>query len=270
VQPHRDQPAGSHPSRLCRLQGFPGHRTITTHREATRGTGKPREARTKARLIATVASLYDHLEESELITKNPVTKKARVKVAADGATPALDADAAARLLEAARGMSDNTYLAVSTMLATGVRASGLLGIDLTNLRIEGGRLIARVTLKAGGTLDLPLPDSAADVIDRVRGERRDGPLLQGPRGGWSYDALHEACVKAGSKAALTTRTTPHVLRATWATIALSLGVSPAYVQSVMGHANIATTLGYDRRRDDLERRAEAMDKVAKAIAEHGQ
>src|SRR5574343_925368 len=227
----------------------------------TSSTGKVREPRTRARLIATVASLYDYLD----LDVNPLTKVERPKVSKDGETDALSAAESARLLKAAAGMSDLSLLAVSTLLATGARAAGLIALELKDLRVSDGRLVAPITLKGGTRLALPLPDDAADVIDRIRGERRTGPLLEGPNGRWSYDALHETVVKAGEAAHLPIRVTPHVLRATWATIALSEGVSPAYVQSVMGHANIATTLGYDRRRHDLSRRALAMDAVAKAI-----
>lgn len=227
----------------------------------TTSTGRVRQPRTRARLIATVASLYDHLDYDV----NPVSKVKRPGIGGNGSTDAITAPDAARLLEAARGMSDLSHLAISTLLATGVRASGLLSLDVENLRVHDGRLIATVILKGGEPHDLPLPDSAADVVDRIRGERAFGPMLLGPRGRWSYDALHETVVKAGVRAGLSIRVTPHVLRATWATIALSAGVSPAYVQSVMGHKNITTTLKYDRRSHDLSRRAEAMDAVADVI-----
>lgn len=227
----------------------------------TSSTGRVREPRTRARLIATVASLFDYLD----LDVNPVTKVHRPKVSADGETDALNAADSARLLKAAADMSDLTLLAVSTLLATGSRASGLLALDLEDLRVSDGRLVAHITLKGGAKHALPLPEDAADVIDRIRGERRTGPLLLGTHGRWSYDALHETIVKVGEAAHLPIRVTPHVLRATWATIALSAGVSPAYVQSVMGHANIATTLKYDRRKHDLDRRAQAMDAVADAI-----
>lgn len=238
--------------------------TWLTHDTIPR-TGQPRQARTRARLIATVASLYDYLEDADLIERNPTRKVHRPKVAGDGTTPALSASESRRLLAAAEASSPLTHLAVSTLLATGVRAAGLLALDVEHLRIEDGRLVATVTLKGGEPLALPLPDGAADVVDRIRGERTSGPLLAGTRGRWSYDALHEAVVKCGEAASLPLRVTPHVLRATWATIALSAGVSPAYVQSVLGHSNIATTLKYDRRRHDLQRRADAMDAVAAKI-----
>lgn len=235
--------------------------TFLANDTRTSSTGRVRQPRTRARLIATIASLYDYLE----VEINPVSKVNRPDISGNGSTDALTAPDAARLLKAASGMSDLSHLAVSTLLATGVRASGLLSLDLENLRVHDGRLIATVTLKGGEPHDLPLPDSAADVIDRIRGERTTGPLLLGPHGRWSYDALHETVVKAGVQAGLSIRVTPHVLRATWATIALSAGVSPAYVQSVMGHKNITTTLKYDRRSQDLSRRADAMDAVAEAI-----
>ena len=174
-------------------------------------------------------------------------------------------DQARAFLTAAHTHGHKEYVAAATMLGTAVRASGLLSIRVERLRIEGDRLIAMVILKGGDVDQIPLPSDTADAVDSLRGERTSGPLFLSHGRTWSYDALHEAMVKVGQLAGVPFRTSPHVLRATWATIALSHDVSPEYVRAVMGHKKIETTMGYDRRRRDLDRKAKAVDVVAAVI-----
>ena len=231
--------------------------------------GRVREPRTRARLLATVASLYFYRESIKPYPRTPFAHTRRPEVEQTGATDALDAEGARKLLAAAEAAGPRTYVAVSTMLSTAVRASGLLGILIEDLRSIDGKLIAQVTLKGGKRHDLPLPEETASAIEALRGERTSGYLLQGlgtrESSPWGYRALHEAVVKAGEAAGCEIRVTPHVCRATFATLALGAGKSPAWVRAMMGHASVNTTLRYDQRADELKRKVETVDAVASIL-----
>ena len=240
-------------------------------REALERPGLDQKSpRTVARLLATVASFYDYvIDETDTLEASPFERVKRPEVDDQhGTTPALTAKEAAAVLAAADAAGPSTYVAVALLMHTGVRASGLLGLKIEDLRVEGGQVYARVRLKGGKDHDLPITDRVAHYVDALKGDRKAGPLLQAPRGGhWLYDSLVAAVDAVGRAAHVETHVTPHVLRTTWATVALSKGVPLSHVQSVMGHRSPNTTTRYDRRHDDLERRVNAVNIVEQAIRE---
>jgi site-specific recombinase XerD len=66
--------------------------------------------------------------------------------------------------------------------------------------------------------------------------------------------LYEVC-KRLAKRAKVAHFSPHDLRRTFAGDMLDAGADVALVQRLMGHANVATTVGYDRRPEEATRRA---------------
>jgi site-specific recombinase XerD len=62
-----------------------------------------------------------------------------------------------------------------------------------------------------------------------------------------------------------TRVTPHVLRATFITLALDAGVALEHVQDMAGHRQTDTTRSYDRARGRLAGMAEASAKVSQIL-----
>lgn len=92
---------------------------------------------------------------------------------------------------------------------------------------EPGLMFGRI--RKGGRLDLSAPLDARSI----------GVILK------------SHCRHVGIDA----RTTPHDLRRTFATRLLEENVDVATVKEMMGHANIATTVRYDRRGDEALKRA---------------
>jgi integrase/recombinase XerD len=214
-----------------------------------------------------VSSWYGYLEADEILPRSPFVRVARPKVQRRyGETPALTRGEAQALLSAAEDAGPRTHVAVGILLETAIRADELLTLDVSGIRVRQTMLTIRVDRKGGESDVLPLPERLAHDVHELRGDRREGPLLANEAGGpWTYAQLHHAIGKAGAASGISERVTPHVCRATWATLAIEDGESLATVQDVMGHSSADTTRIYDRGRDDIERKAKAVERVSVLI-----
>src|SRR4051812_16988583 len=145
-----------------------------------------------------------------------------------------------------RPHESTTLLAVSLMIATGVRVNEVVGlrcqdIDLSSrrLRILGkGRRERQVFLtndwiegltRAYLTTRATLGVEHAELLFNTRGD----PLTPA--------AMRSRLVKAATEAGLAARVTPHMLRHTAATQLIEAGVDIRYIQRLLGHASLSTT-----------------------------
>ncbi|CAN5681893.1 site-specific integrase [soil metagenome] len=185
---------------------------------------------------------------------------------------------------AALGGSAGEHEALVLLLAyTGLRwgeATGLRVRDLDMLRkralitenaVQVGSKIIVGTTKGHKQRSVPLPDFLLPHVSRLC-ERRgrddllfpggDGQHLERPHtdSGW----FEKACVSAGVP-----RVTPHDLRHTAASLAVSAGANVKAIQRMLGHASAAMTLDLyaDLFDDDLGAVATALDAArAKAVS----
>ena len=156
---------------------------------------------------------------------------------------------------------------IATLYACGLRRAELAGLRLADYASATADGPAELTVHAGkGHKDrvLPLEDNAADALDdwlAVRG-RRPGALflrinkhgrLWGP--GLSAQAIYTILAKRTAQAGLAQTASPHDLRRTFISDLLDAGADIATVQQLAGHANVATTVRYDRRGETAKRKA---------------
>lgn len=165
------------------------------------------------------------------------------------------------------------------MLAyTGLRWGEAIGLrvgDLDMLRkralihenaVQSGTSIHVGTPKAHKQRSVPLPEFLVPMLARQCEGRERGDLLFGdgehlrrphPTSGWFAKAVTSAKVP---------RVTPHDLRHTAASLAVSAGANVKAVQRMLGHASAAMTLDLyaDLFDDDLEAVATALDKARTA------
>ena len=224
------------------------------------------------RKLSALASLFDHLCEVNAVTHNPVrgVKRPRSETA-EGKTPAIANGQARRLLEAPpantrKGKRDRAILAV--LFFHGLRREELCKLRVKDLEQRQGVTHLRIHGKGGKLRFVPAHPAAlgriADYLaDAGHGEDAAGPLfrpVKNPRGGGKLDRplspgkVDECVVRYYSRRLGITPKGfgPHVARATAATHALDQGADIAKVQEWLGHANIATTKIYDRRRTKPE------------------
>jgi integrase len=134
----------------------------------------------------------------------------------------------------------------------------------------GGRLVWG-TPKSHEARSVPIPRVLIDeLVDQVAGKRRDdlvfttasgAPLRnRNARRSW-FDAAASAIGEAGL--------TPHELRHTAASLAVSAGANVKAVQAMLGHASAAMTLDTyaDLFDDDLDAVADRLDAVVRAARE---
>jgi len=215
---------------------------------------------TIARRISAVSSWYDWLRRAEYVTTSPVADVERPAVDRDtSTTPGLTRGQAAALLATADTDLWRTQLRTAAITAVllycGCRVGELLGADTSDLGHDRGHRTLTVVRKGGKRQPLALPAPAAARLDAYLAERQDLDLagdlvaavpvpagLAGAGGrtgrplittatGWRLDAgsvwrlLRRLARTTPELAPLAERLSAHVLRHSYATLALDAGVS---------------------------------------------
>jgi integrase/recombinase XerD len=144
------------------------------------------------------------------------------------------------------GLRDRALIDV--LYATGLRVSELVGLRLTDVRLDDGYL--QCMGKGGKARIVPLGDQAVAWVRRYLAEarsglvrRRESPWLfvnaRGARlsrvGFWKRLAAYAR--RAGIRAPVS----PHVLRHSFATHLLERGADLRAIQMMLGHADLSTT-----------------------------
>lgn len=219
------------------------------------------------RKLSALASLFDHLLESNAVAGgNPVHGVKRPRIESnEGKTPALGDHQAKQLLEAPSpatllGQRDRAVLAV--LLYHGLRREEAAILQVKDLQDRRGIRHLRILGKGNKVRYLPLHPVAAEriYIYLETAGHGDGPLFRATRGpkrngagGLSASSLYNLVAQHAAAAGIKVQGLGvHGLRATAATNALDHEADLAKVQAWLGHANIATTRLYDRRKNRPE------------------
>jgi len=228
------------------------------------------EASTVRRKLSAVASLFDYLCECNAVPFNPADGVKRPNQGAnEGKSPAVgDAEAKALLEPPApdtlKGLRDRAILSI--LLFHGLRRAELCSLAVGDLQSRRGVMHFRVHGKGGKIRFLPVhPHSLqriSEYLERAgHGDKPDNALFRPVKN--SAGGLDEALTGHGvykdvvRKYARVLGLDPsaicvHGLRATAATNALDHEADIAKVQEWLGHASIATTRLYDRRKTKPE------------------
>ncbi len=222
------------------------------------------------RKLAALSSLFEHLCEANAVTHNPVKGVKRPKADMnEGKTPAIGDGQARALLNAPdpdtlKGKRDRAIL--SMFLFHGLRREELATLKVRDLQVRRGVPHVRVHGKGGKTRYVPTHPQALDRIEEYldaagHREQLNGALFRSlwrapgaSDSGLTADALYKSVVMhyAQQVGLKVVGFCVHSLRATAATNALEHAADIAKVQEWLGHANIATTRLYDKRKSRPE------------------
>lgn len=205
---------------------------------------------TRSGRIAAVSSFYRFVQQNvtTMFVPNPAEHVKRPRVARESKTRGLDAAELDALRGEALRRGPLQYALVQLLAGTGLRISEVVGADTGDLRRDGRQWYLYVVRKGSDDqVPVQVPEPAVRALHRyLRGRR--GPLFIGQAGGRmsrqaAANRIRSMAVAAGIDGK---RITPHSLRHTATTLALSAGVHMRDVAALMGHSSMETTARYDR------------------------
>lgn len=149
-----------------------------------------------------------------------------------------------RLLAAGRCTRDRALLAC--MLGAGLRRAEAAALRRADVGRQAGRTELLVNGKGRRQRRVALPDwAAAALVEHMRYSGGVEPLFGTTSDGTVAGIVRDAAARAGLGVV-----SAHDLRRTYASLALSRGMSLATLRRSMGHASVKTTTLYDRRPDE--------------------
>ena len=208
-------------------------------------------ARSQARMLSAVRGLFEWLVSEKEIARDPTELIDAPKLLRK-LPSVLDRGEVASLLaipdqSIARGRRDAAML--HTMYAAGLRVSELVGLSLGDVNLESG--FVQAFGKGGKRRLVPLGAPARKRIEawlRDRGawaRAGEGALFVTPRGGpMTRQAFWKIVKRYAAAAGILKPISPHKLRHSFATHLLLGGADLRAVQTMLGHADIATTQIY--------------------------
>ena len=137
---------------------------------------------TIARRLCTITSLYRYAVEEGLIERSPAVHVRRPRLNYESHATGLDRNEVGAMLVAAGLAGARDHALISLLALNGLRVSEAIGADIEQLGLERGHRTLVVLRKGGKTVTVPLAPRTARAIDRVIGERAEGPILLGRNG----------------------------------------------------------------------------------------
>ncbi|QJY51237.1 tyrosine-type recombinase/integrase [Pseudonocardia broussonetiae] len=208
------------------------------------------KASTRAGRLNAVSAFFRFVQQNvrDRVLPNPAEHVKRPVVKRESVTRGLDAGELTALRGEAKRRGAREYALVQLLAGSGLRVSEAVGADAHHLKREGGEWYLYVKRKGhDDRVPVQVPLQAARAINRyLRGRR--GPLFLDNGGRrLSRQAASNRVQFMAVASGITGRTvTPHSLRHTATTLALSAGVPIRAVQVQMGHSSTETTARYDR------------------------
>jgi len=231
--------------------GAPRAEDLERYLEAAQSAGL--SPRSLARRITSIRNLFRFLLREGQVAEDPAALL-RAPKQWQNLPKYLTGAQVAALLESppadkATGVRDRAMLEL--LYACGLRVSELVGLPLAAVNLQLG--FVRVTGKGGKQRLIPAGQRAQEALETYlagpRGAllkgRQSGALFVTARGGaMTRQAFWKQLNEYGRRCGIFQNLTPHVLRHSFATHLLEGGADLRSVQSMLGHADIATTQIY--------------------------
>jgi integrase/recombinase XerD len=223
----------------------------------SRGTGgngrAPASAATLHRKAACLRSFYRHLRRENLLDDDPTAALSSPR-RGKRLPEVLTRSEVQQLLQSPKGsdpssLRDRALLEV--MYACGLRASEVIGLEVSDVDLDEGLLRARG--KGSKERVVPVGRAAVTAIRAYLSNGRAKLVKMNPERALFVNFRGQALTRQGlykivrrhaTTIGLADRMSPHTLRHTFATHLLSGGCDLRSVQEMLGHADVATTQLY--------------------------
>ncbi|TDR18268.1 tyrosine-type recombinase/integrase [Marinicella litoralis] len=223
-------------------------------------------SRTVNNRLSALSSLFKHLCEKQIISKNPVHGIKRPKVnQSQVKTPAITKQQVRKVLElpdqsTPKGLRDAAIL--YTYFYSGCRRSEVRNLKASHILQDNGYYVIDFTVKGGKENRLAVHPELQNVLNTYLSSadhlsEPDVPLFisvqkNEERKPLNPKSLNRIFKHYIIKAGLPGNITPHSARATFITEALKNNCSIEAVQASVAHANISTTQMYDKRKKNYK------------------
>lgn len=219
--------------------------------------GRGLSARTRRAQVGALRRFYAWLVLTGECTSDPAAGMATPRVAPPRAET-YSAVEAVRILAHTAGLADvrgrQRHAITAALRWTGMRSAELRTLALADLHLDEGR--AQVVGKGSRPRTVLLPPPLVTVLRAFLAEVRPAlpasplllvnphPFVTTARSGFGQEALAREVELAGLGAGVAGRHHPHKWRHSYATELVRAGVDIHVVQRLLGHASIASTVGY--------------------------
>ena len=187
-----------------------------------------------------LSAFFRWLTVEEYIEKNPMLRIKKVKSEKKIKKAFSDLE-----LEKMRGAcrTKREKALIEFFLSTGCRVSEVVGLDIDHIDFSKKECV--VFGKGGKERTVYLSERCLYYLEEyLKSREEQGPLFAGKKNQrWSKAAI-EKCLKNMGKRAEVQNVHPHRFRRTFATNALNKGMPLQYVQRILGHTSMDTTLIY--------------------------
>jgi integrase/recombinase XerD len=221
-------------------------------------------ARTAARRLSALRQFFRFLAQEGMRADDPTLLTASPRLPAPLPKALSEAEVEALVTAAATlppPQGPRAAALVEMLYASGLRASECVSLPFSALRAEGLMVVVRG--KGGRERLVPIPPRARALAEAAREPKAPGRFLFPSRAASGHLTrqgmgllLKQAALAAGLDPA---RVSPHVLRHSFATHLLARGADLRSLQTLLGHADIATTQIYTRV---------MQERLAQAVAKH--
>lgn len=201
--------------------------------------------------INTLRAFFGWMHMEEKIKKNPMLKIRSFKMDRKNARQALSVEELERLRNACKGYREKAI--VEFLVSTGCRLSEVTQLNVDDLNFNDRSVM--VTGKGGKDRLVFFSVRARLMLQEYIKQRKGGTGLfvssKIPYLSLKQRAIQRIIYSIGERAGLATRVHPHLLRHTFATLALNSGMEVTVIQRLLGHEDIATTQIYATMNEEV-------------------
>lgn len=201
--------------------------------------------------INTLRAFFGWLHVEEKIKKNPMLKIHSLKLDKKNARQALSTEELERLRDACKGYREKAL--VEFLVSTGCRLSEVAQLSMDDLNFNDRTVL--VTGKGDKDRLVYFSIRARLMLQEYVKERKGGTGLfvssKTPYLSLKQRAIQRVIHAVSERAGLAARVHPHLLRHTFATLALNSGMDVTVIQRLLGHEDIATTQIYAAMNEDV-------------------